>query len=465
MDFDSKKDFLNAAGEMIHWAASHLFDPASPEEGQLPFSSPKPGSTYQKLSPEIPTKGSDLQRLWSEFQSVIEPGIIPWNHPQFFGYFPCNTSPPAALAGMIASAININPFSWKAGPSATELEAKLIEWICSAFQMNGWTGCLQETATMGGLCALYAAREKKHPVNVEGMQNNQKPLVIYASEHTHSSIIKSGRLLGFGDKHIRFIPTNNELAIDSDKLKAQIDLDLQNGFTPTAIVATIGTTSTMACDDISAISDISREYDLWLHVDAAMAGVCMFLPEYQSTFKGVESADSMSFNPHKWLMSGFPCSVLLVKDSKYIKQSQAIDPEYLKGQGIAEFEDYKDWTFQLGRDFRALRLWMVLKYYGQDGIQKILRHHMDLAKEFASFIKTQSKLTLFEEPHFNLVCFHLNNNDETTAYLEKLQESGKFFIEGTKINEKFLIRVAIGQTLTNNKHMEILKNEIQNIEV
>jgi aromatic-L-amino-acid/L-tryptophan decarboxylase len=456
-------DFRQAGYQLIDWIADYMekgYDgPVSP--------SSKPGALLEKLPLTVPKEGQGYEPILQDFFSDIVPGLTHWNDPRFFGYFPSNHSPPSILAELLSAGLNVNVMSWATSPAATELETRMMQWLGEMIGLP-WAGVIQDTASTGTFAAVLSAREQIAQVNQAGFYQ-QNPLVAYASSQAHSSIKKAIRMAGIGDAWLREIPVDEAYALKPECLKMAIQEDRDKGYQPFLVIGTVGSTSTTAVDPISKIADICAEENLWLHVDGAMAGSAAILPEMRWLMDGVLKADSFLFNPHKWLMTNFDCTAYFCKNPMALKHALAIQPEYLKTQNDAVVENYRDWVPQLGRRFRALKLWFVIRYYGLNGLQEKIRLHLHMAQEFADWVETQSGFNLLERPKLNTVCFYLETDEETEALMQAVNTSGEAFLTHTRLDvlgpdsvqNRFVIRVSFGQTHSNLETLKHLCDVLQ----
>lgn len=436
------QEFKHLGYEMIDWIADYLEN--GYQEGPV-FPNVAPGNTLAQLPanpPQYPEPGS---ALFNDFKSIIVPGLTHWNDPRFFGYFPCNNSAPSVLAELLAAGVGVNTFSWITSPAATELEIRMMEWLGQMIGLE-WKGVIQDTASSATLCALLSAREAMTGINFTGFAGQNQTLRVYVSDQTHSSVLKAGRVAGFGDANVVTLKTDASCTMNPQLLEDAFKADLAQGLTPCFVVATVGTTSSTAIDPVEAIAEICKRYGVWLHVDAALAGTAALLPEMRWLMTGVPQADSFLFNPHKWMFTNFDCCAYFCKDPLALKKAMALTPEYLKTQHDLAAENLRDWGLQLGRRFRALKLWFVIRSYGVEGLQQKIRLHLQMAKEFATLIGTHSHFHLIQEPVLNTVCFKLDTDALGEALLAAVNASGEAFLTHTRIEGCYVIRVSFGQT-------------------
>ncbi len=462
------EEFRRLGHEFIDWMADYQAG-----VGDLAVNpSVQPGALRKALPPSPPEEGEDMAAIFSDFQKKVMPGVLHWNHPRFFAYFPSNTSGPAILGEMLSAVLGVNGMLWETCPAATELEEHVLDWLRQLIGLpDTFTGVIQDTASSSTLVALLQARERstKGTINPQGFAVGEG-LTVYTSAEAHSSILKGARIAGFGDQQVISIPTDENLAMIPLELAKRVKADREAGLRPCAVVASVGTTSSTAVDPLDAIADVCEAEDLFLHVDAALAGSAAILPEARVYFKGYERADSFVFNPHKWLFTNFDCSAHFVKNPQELQRTFAIHPEYLKTAVDGEVTNFKDWGVALGRRFRALKLWFVLRYFGAEGLRSQLRAHLKLTQGFADWVDHTPGLTRLALVPFITVCFRvepagLSDESEIEALnqkvLDRLRTGGKVYLTHTRLNGVFCLRVAIGQTWTQKEDVEILQEEIR----
>ncbi len=430
----------------------------------------KPGEVRAKLPPYPPLQGEPFEAVLRDLDVKIMPGITHWQSPNFYAYFPSNNSGPSILGDLLSSGIGVQGMLWATSPACTELETLVLDWLVemlalpAAFLSTGkGGGVIQDTASSATLCALLAARERATNFlsNEEGCDGS---LVAYTSEHAHSSLEKDIKIAGIGRKNLRLIGFDENFAMRPDLLEAQIKQDLAAGKKPFFVMATVGTTSSEAIDPVRAVGEICKKYSLWLHVDSAMAGTAALCPEFRFINDGVELADSYVFNPHKWMFTNFDCTVFYVADRKTLIETLSVLPEYLKNQATeagAVF-DYRDWHIPLGRRFRALKLWLVIRHYGVEGLQHHIREHVRITQALLGWIKSDANFEVMAPAPLNLVCFRLRGDDERNQRLmDTLNRSGKMYLSHTKLNGKFTLRLCVGQAHTQEHHVRAAWELIQ----
>ncbi|HEX8254048.1 MAG TPA: pyridoxal-dependent decarboxylase [Thermoanaerobaculia bacterium] len=447
-------EFRDAAHRAVDWVADYLERVES-----LPvLSNVQPGDVEKQFDAVPSTGGKSYEALFAEFEQKILPGITHWNHPSFFAYFSITGSQAGILAELLIAAINANGMLWKTSPALTELETLALRWLRHALGLPAnLFGIINDTASINVFLALAAAREALGlDIRREGMTGRGlPPLRIYCSEHAHSSVEKAALALGFGQKGVVKIAADEQFRMRVDALEEAIARDRAEGALPCAIVATAGTTSTAAVDPVRAIGEIAQREKCWFHVDAAYAGSATIVPEYQFLWDGIESADSIVTNPHKWLFTPIDCSVLYTRRPEVLRETFSLVPEYLKTTDTAEI-NYMDYGLQLGRRFRALKLWMVLEHYGLERLRDVIRGHVQLTERLAEELRKREDVEVLAQS-FSVVVFRLRAGDDATlALLEQYNASGKLFVSHTKLRDQYCVRVAIGNGATEWRHVEEL---------
>ena len=454
----SINEFKENGYKVIDWIADYYENIESyPVLSQI-----NPGDLRKALPKKPQKKGDKFDSILDEMNNTIIPGVTHWQSPNFFAYFPCNSTGPAILGDLLSSGLGIQGMLWASSPACTELESHVLDWLVDMLHLpkkfkstSSGGGVIQDTASSATLCALIAAREKisNGKINESGFDDSIR---VYTSKEAHSSIEKAIKIAGIGRKNLRLIKVDNNFAMDPIKLREAINQDINNNKTPAFVCATVGTTSSTAIDPLKEIGKICDEFGLWLHVDAAMAGSASICPEYQFIHDGIEYADSYCFNPHKFFLTNFDCSCLYVSDRQALINSLTINPEYLKTE-VSNSDtvfDYRDWQIPLGRKFRSLKLWSVIKYYGIDGIQSHVRQHISSAKLLSELIIEEEKFEIIAPTILNLVCFRYKGSDHfNKTLLEELNSSGKIYLVHTKLNNIYTLRFSIGQTNTTKDHV------------
>jgi aromatic-L-amino-acid decarboxylase len=418
-------------------------------------------------------QAENIEKIFSDFQNIIIPGITHWQSPNFFAYFPANSSYPSLLAEMLTQAIGAQCMKWETSPSAAELEEKVMNWMRGMIGLpDFFTGVIQDTASTSTLTAILSAREKfsNYKINQSGFKDFIN-LRVYCSTETHSSIEKAVKIAGIGKDNLVKIDVDDDYKMNVTQLKYYIEKDLQKDYKPMCVVVALGTTGSTAIDPLKEIAELCKKYNIWLHVDAAFAGSALLLPEYRWMIEGIEQVDSFVFNPHKWLFTNFDCSAYFVRDKNALINSFEILPEYLKTRPDKEVNNYCDWGIPLGRRFRALKLWFVIRSFGVNGLQEKLRYHISLAKELEEKIRNEKDFEILAPRTLNLICFRykpegINSPTEhdklNEKLLHKINDTGKIYISHTKLNGTYTLRFVIAQTNVTREHVtnawELIKN-------
>ena len=452
--------FRREAHRVADWIADYLADP-----GRYPvLSRVSPGDIARALPAEAPAAGEPFARIFEDFERIILPGVTHWNHPGFFAYFAITGSAPGVLAEFLSAALNVQAMLWRTSPAATELEEVTLAWLRRLVHLpDDFEGVIYDTASISTLHALAAARERLVPhVRAQGLTGAAR-YRIYCSDQTHSSIDKAVILLGFGHDALRKIPADRDFRMRVDALTTAIAEDRASGWTPIAVVATVGTTSSTSCDPVPEIATVCERERLWLHVDAAYAGVAAMVPGYERILDGAARADSIVLNPHKWLFTPFDLSVLYTRDMNGLRAAFSLTPEYLKTPDAATVRNLMDTGIQLGRRFRALKLWMVLRHFGADGLRARLAEHMRLARLFAGWVDEADDFERVAPVPFSVVCFRavppeLRDNDAAlddlnSRLVDEINAGGEVFVSHTRLDGRYVIRLAIGNLRTTEHHV------------
>ena len=467
-------EFKKYAYEFIDWIVEYYKNiENNPVKSQV-----KPKEIFNKLPDSPPENSESMDSIFKDFQNIILPGITHWQSPNFHAYFPANSSFPSLLAEMLTSALGVQGMKWETSPSATELEEKVMNWLKDMIGLpKNFSGVIQDTASTSTLASIICAREKfsDFKINQSGFKDFEN-LRVYCSTETHSSIEKAVKIAGIGKSNLVKVNVDEKFKMNTGELEKEIKKDIEKGYKPLCVVAALGTTSSTAVDPLEKISEICKKYNLWLHVDAAYAGSALILPEYGWMIKGIEQADSFVFNPHKWLFTNFDCSAYFVKEKEYLIRTFEILPEYLKTISDSKVNNYCDWGIPLGRRFRALKLWFVIRNFGVKGLQEKLRYHISLAKKLEIKIRSDNEFEILAPVNFNLICFRykptgINSEDELNKINEKLlhsvNDTGEIYITHTKLNGKYTLRLVIGQTNVNEEHIKktwkLIKETSKNI--
>jgi aromatic-L-amino-acid/L-tryptophan decarboxylase len=434
------EDFRRSGHSTVDWISHYLEDVR-----KYPvLATTKPGDLIDALPASGPAHGEHFEQILRDFDQIVMPAVTHWNHPGFFAYFACTGSTPAILGEMLAAALNTNGLHWKTSPAVAELEVVALGWLRQWMNLpDNFFGIVYDTASVSSFHAICVAREKFDPSAREN--GNPAGLVLYTSDQAHSSIEKGAIAAGVGQKNVRKIPVDSNFRMRVDALRDAIERDKASGLKPFCVVATLGTTSSTSVDPINEIAHLCAEHNLWLHADMAYAGVCAILPEYRETFAGVERADSLVVNPHKWLMTPIDLSAFYTRHPKLLARAFSLTPEYLRTTEDPRAHNLMDYGVPLGHRFRALKFWFVLRYFGLEGLQAILRSHTAMAKEFAAWVREDSRFELSAPVPFSTICFRYKGTDEDNrALIERVNASGKIFISHTNLAGKIVLRVAIG---------------------
>jgi aromatic-L-amino-acid decarboxylase len=456
----SDVEFREALAKVGDWMAGYRA-----RVGELPvLSRAVPGQIKKALPQCAPARGEPVDLWLKDLEQIILPGITHWNHPGFMAYFGITASAPGILGEMVSSMLNVNGMLWKTSPALVELEQVVLRWLANAMGLPAeWFGMITDTASTSTLVALAAAREAAGLNVREDGLSSKPPLVLYCSQEAHSSVDKAGLVLGVGTNGIRHIPTDDSFRMDCDALREAIKRDLARKHRPFAVVATVGTTSVTAVDPVPKIAAICREYGLWLHVDAAYAGTAAIAPEFRWALDGCDEADSLVTNPHKWLFTPIDCSALFTRRPEVFRNAFSLVPEYLRtgAQGVVDLMDY---SFQLGRRFRALKLWFIFRHFGTEGIAERIREHVRLAHAFAGWVDSHPQLERMAPVHFSVVCFRVHPRgakDEkelerlNAGILDKVNGEGDVFLSHTKVRGCYCLRVAIGNLQTSFERVRL----------
>jgi aromatic-L-amino-acid decarboxylase len=447
------EEFRREAHRVVDWIADYF---ANPERYPV-LSQVRPGEIRAALPAAAPEHGDSFDAILEDFQRILLPGITHWNHPNFFAYFAISGSAPGVIAEMLSAALNVQAMLWRTSPAATELEEVALGWLRTLIGLpDSFEGVIYDTASISSLHALAAAREQAvAEVRTRGLAGrfDLPALRVYCSDQAHSSIDKAVILLGLGQDAVRRIEVDADFRMRPEALSAAIDEDTRGGYQPMAVVATVGTTSTTSIDPIGAVASICAREKLWLHVDAAYAGVAAMVPDYRWILKDAGAADSLVVNPHKWLFTPFDLSVLYCRRMDSVRGAFALTPEYLKTSETA-VRNLMDTGIQLGRRFRALKLWMVMRHFGAEGLKQRLAEHMRLARLFAEWVDASDEFERLAPVPFSVVCFRARGTDELNeSLLEQINGSGEIFISHTRLQGRYALRLAIGNLHTTETHV------------
>jgi aromatic-L-amino-acid/L-tryptophan decarboxylase len=451
------EEFKKWGYRYVDWIADYLSHP----ERHAVLSKVKPGDIRKQLSQAPPEAPESFESILQDLDRIIVPGLTHWNHPSFLAYFPTTGSEPGILGEMVTAALNVNGMLWRTAPAATELEEHVLNWLRQMIGLSdSFNGMICDTASMSTFHALAAAREgvagiSGHSVRDDGICGPGSPVLrIYASEQAHSSVEKSAMALGIGRRGLAKIGTDSEFRMDVQALESAIATDLLEGVRPFAVVATVGTTSTTSIDPVARIAEVCEKHKLWLHVDAAYAGAAAILPEQRHILEGCDRADSFVVNPHKWLLTPMDLSALYCRRPEMLRRAFSLTPEYLKTAEGDSVTNGMDYTLQLGRRFRALKFWMIVRHYGVEGLRAVIREHIRLARMFVSLVEKDSRFEVVAPVPFSTVCFRLKAGDaENQAMVDRVNATGKTFISHTILNGKLTARLAIGNGRTSDEHV------------
>jgi aromatic-L-amino-acid decarboxylase len=466
------EEFRKSGHQLVDWIADYLKD----IEKYPPLSQATPGDILKRIPKSPPKKGEDIANVLTDVDKILMDGITHWNHPGFMAYFNSTSSGPGILAELLTAGLGINGMLWKTSPAFTEHEKAMMNWFRQIVGLpeNYW-GIIYDTASTSSMHAIASAREQLNlGFREKGMagRSDVPRLRMYCSEQAHSSIEKGALTLGVGLEGIRKIPVNEKFEMISEKLDEAITEDLNNGVKPFCVVATVGTTSTTSVDPVEEITSICEKHNLWLHIDAAYAGVTAMIPEMKWVTNGWGRADSIVINPHKWMFTPMDLSVYFTRKPKTLKQAFSLVPEYLKTKQDDEVENLMDYGIQLGRRFRALKLWFIIRYFGVEGLADRIKQHISFAQEFAKWVDSEKDFERMAPVPFSTVCFRYNPGNKTEEELNKLNEklletinaSGRIFLSHTKLNGKFVIRLTIGSIRHERRHIveawELIKNKV-----
>ncbi|MGV3709222.1 MAG: pyridoxal phosphate-dependent decarboxylase family protein [Gemmatimonas sp.] len=465
----SPDEFRKAAHAAVDWIAEYLENPAQyPVRSQV-----LPGDIAKSLPMSPPQHGESLDAMLADFNTKIVPGITHWNNPAFFAYFSITGSYAGIIGELLAAGLNVNGMLWASSPSVTELESVTLRWLQELIGLDGeWFGEIVDTASISTFYALAAAREALQlDVRTRGLagRSDVQALRVYCSEHAHSSVDKAVMALGLGHENCVKIATDADFRMRPDALRDAILADRAAGLTPMAVVATVGTTSVSSIDPVAKVAPIVKEFGCWLHVDGAYGASAAVVPELRYVIDGVDQADSLVINPHKWLFTPVDCSVLYIRRPELLKAAFALLPEYLVTKQQDTVTNMMDYGIQLGRRFRSLKLWMVLRSFGAEGLAERVRHHCELAREFAGMVYYEGDWELMAPVTLSLVCFRYapSGYDEdriarvNAALMERVNAGGKAFLSHTKVDGKYMLRLAIGNLRTTREHIELAWSELR----
>ena len=462
------EEFRRQGRAVVDWIADYYERVES-----LPvLSGVEPGQIRASLPSEPPLQGESFEAILADIDELILPGVTHWQSPNFFAFFPANTSGPAILGELLSSGLGVQGMLWSTSPSCTELETHVLDWLVdmlglpAKFKSSGpGGGVIQDTASSASLCAVLAARERATNFTINHRGGNGR-LIAYASTQAHSSIEKAVKIAGIGQKNLHLVEVDDHFGMRPDALAQQIAKDKLAGRVPFFVCATVGTTSSNAIDPVSEIGQICSDQSIWLHVDAAMSGTAALCPEFRHVHNGMDLADSYCFNPHKWMFTNFDCDCFYVADRKALIETLSILPEYLRNKASESGAviDYRDWQIPLGRRFRSLKLWFVIRHYGVEGLRSHIRRHVELAQDFASWVQEDDRFDLAVRPPLNLVCFrHRGGDTLNQQLLDQLNGSGHLYLTHTRLDDRLTLRLCVGQTYTGSRHVKQAWERIQEL--
>ena len=462
------EEFRAFGHRLVDWIADYRAS-----TGKRPvMSTVEPGSIRAQLPKSPPDAPESMDGILRDVETIVVPGLSHWQHPRFFGYFPSNGELSSVLGDYLSTGLGVLGLSWQSSPALTEVEEVATDWLRQMVGLSPrWSGVIQDTASTSTLVALICARERASAYSLVrgGVQVIDAPLVVYVSAHSHSSVDKAALLAGFGRDHVRVVPTDDRFAMRADALDRAIRDDLAAGLKPCAVVATAGSTTTTAFDPLSAIGEVARAHGLWLHVDAAMAGAAMILPECRHLFEGIEGADSLVLNPHKWLGVAFDCSAYYVRDAEHLVRVMSTNPSYLRSAVDERVKNLRDWGIPLGRRFRALKLWFLIREQGVSGLQARLRRDLANAQWLKAAVETTPRWRVLAPVSLQTVCVRhepeaLSSESldgHTLAWADALNRSGAAYLTPAILEGRWMVRVSIGALLTEREHVEALWTAMQ----
>ena len=449
-------EFRRGGHQLVDWIAEYFEN----IEKYPVVSRLEPGDVKKMIPAVPPSRGEAMETVFRDFEDLILPGVSHWQHPGWFAYFPANNSPASVLGELLTAGLGAQCMSWQTSPAGTELEEVVMDWLRQMIGLpDGFAGVIQDSASTATLCAMLSAREKAtgYDANESGPP---RTLTAYASEEVHSSADKGVRIAGFGKRNFRRLPTDGRFALVPEKLEEALVRDKEAGLVPAFVMAPAGTTSSGAVDPLRAVGEICRKHGVWFHVDAAWAGTAAILPEKRWVLDGAELADSLVFNPHKWMGVNFDCSAYFVRDPGALVRTFEIHPEYLKTGADAQVKNYRDWGIQLGRRFRALKLWFVLRSCGVEGLQTMVREHIRLAGLVKDWVEADARFELLAPVELGLVCFRLNDGRDEAAlddlnrrFLARINAGGTIFLTHTTLRGRFTLRFVVGARTTEERHV------------
>ncbi|MGB6486141.1 MAG: pyridoxal-dependent decarboxylase [Steroidobacteraceae bacterium] len=464
------EEFRRLGHEVVDWIADYR---ARTARGEFPvMSRVGPGDIRAALPAAPPMEAESLDGVLDELTRVVLPGCTHWQDPRFFAYFPSNSSLAAVLGDFLSTGLAQLGLNWQASPALTELEELTTDWLRQMLDLgSAWSGVIQDTASTATLVALICARERttQYAAARGGLQSSERPLVVYASSQSHSSVEKAALLAGFGRENLRLVAVDDHYGMSAEALRKAVAADQARGRTPCAIVATVGSTATTAIDPLEALADIARAHGLWLHVDAAMAGSAMILPECRPLWQGIEHADSLVLNPHKWLGASFDCSTYFVRDAQHLVRVMSTNPSYLRTAADATVRNFRDWGIPLGRRFRALKLWFLIREQGVQGLRTRLRRDLEHARWFAAQVDGAPGWERLAPVPFQTVCVRYAPQGltgealdaHTVAWVRRINESGRAYLTPAMLGDHWMVRVSFGVEATEHEHVVALWQQMR----
>lgn len=468
------EEFRKFGHQLIDWIADyreHVSD--------LPVRSrAEPGTIRDQFPATPPSQPESFEEIFKDLDLIILPGLSHWQHPNFFGYFPGNGELSSVLGDYLSTGLGVLGLSWQSSPALTELEEVVTDWMRQMVGISeAWSGVIQDTASTSTLVALLCARERasNYSLATGGLQGEEQPLIVYSSSHSHSSVEKAALLAGFGRANLHIIPVDENYAMNPEALDEAIQTDLERGLVPCAVVATVGTTGTTALDPVQRIANVARQHHLWLHVDAALAGSAMILPECRWMWEGVEFADSLVLNPHKWLGAAFDCSLYYVRDPEHLVRVMSTNPSYLQSAVDARVKNLRDWGIPLGRRFRALKLWCLIREQGVERLQSRLRRDLANAQWFAEQVQSAPHWRVLAPVPLQTICIRHEPpglegealDQHTLSWAERVNDSGGAYLTPSVLDGRWMVRVSIGAIPTERDHIEelwaLIRQEVETI--
>lgn len=455
-------EFREHGHAVVDWIAQYM----EQVEAYPVLSQVNPGDVFNSLPSHPPEHAESMNAMMRDLDELVLPGITHWQSPNFFAYYPANVSGPSILGELLSAGLGVQGMLWSTSPACTEIETRMLDWMVELLGLpetflssSSGGGVIQDSASSAGLCAMIAARERTTAGegNTIGLNGLSQPLVAYCSADAHSSIEKGARIIGIGTQFLRLIPTDDEHRMRTDALEAAIEADLAAGRKPFFVAATVGTTACAAIDPVPKIASIARRHNIWLHIDGAMYGIASLLPECRWIHEGIELVDSYCVNAHKWMLTNFDCNCFWIRDKQALISALTILPEFLVNKATTSggVIDYRDWQIPLGRRFRALKLWMVIRHYGAEGLRAFAREHIAQAQAFASWVDADQRFELMAPHPLTLVTFrHTGGDAINERMLEILNEAGKIYISHCKLAGKYVLRMAFGSAKTTQGHVE-----------